>query len=167
MRIAVYAAMGLVALLLQAAVVPHALVFGQGPALPILPVVAVGLLYGTSEGAWAGGVIGALTDLFLGGAWGVGTLLYMATGYACGRLAGARGGGRLLVAVAAAGVAAAVVRAAGIAALRAGGGHVSLSALVPSPAYVAYTAVLAPFVLALFDGRATGRRRRRERAARL
>lgn len=160
MRIVIYGAIGLIALLLQVGLVPHVLIDGQGPALAVVPVVVVGLLYGPSEGAWAGGVIGALTDLSLGAGWGLATLVYMAAGYAAGRLAFVGRGALPVLALLACAAATVFVRALGTAALALAGSHPSLAALVPGVVGVAYTSVLAPPLLALLDGRVGARRRR-------
>lgn len=159
MRVLIYGAIGIVALVLQMGVVPYVMIDGQGPLLAVVPVVVVGLLYGPVEGAWAGAVVGALTDLMMGGLWGLATLLYMTVGYAAGRFSGTGRSGRTFLAFVGAGAAAAAVRAVGIVALRAGGGHVSVAALMPGLVFMGYTAVLGPIVLAIMDGRLHRRRR--------
>jgi len=158
-RIVIYGALALLATILQMGLVPHVLVLGQGPTLVVVVVVAVGLLYGPTEGVWAGGVAGALTDLLLGGPWGLATLAYMAVGYVSGRFAWARGRVRAAAALVLSAAAAAAVRAVGIVALRAGGGHVWLPGLVPGPEGLVYTAVLTPFLIAVLDGRVGPSRR--------
>lgn len=162
MRVVIYGAIGLLILLLQIGVVPYVQIDGQGPLLAVVPVVAIGLLYGPGEGAWAGGVIGALTDLTMGGLWGLATLLYMTVGVVAGRFAWAEGSALAFLSFFGTGLAAGVVRAVGIVALRAGGGHISLPALVPSLAFMGYTACLGPLVVAVLDGRVGARRRGRE-----
>lgn len=164
MKVVIYGLIGLIVVVLQIGVVPHVLIDGQGPVLAVVPVVAIGLLYGPSEGAWAGGVMGALTDLTMGGLWGLATLLYMTVGWVAGRFAGSGRSAMTFLSFVGTGAAAAAVRAVGVVALRAGGGHVSLPALVPGLAFMGYTAVLGPIVLAVLDGRVR-RTRRREREA--
>ncbi len=160
MRIMIYGAIGIVALVLQIGLVPHLLVHGQGPTLAVVPVVVIGLLYGPSEGAWAGAVIGALTDLSLGAGWGLGTLLYMTVGFVAGRFAFAGRAALPILALVGSALAALAVRLGGVLALVVAGAHLSLTALAPDAVGLAYTAVLAPPLLALLDGRVGGRRRR-------
>lgn len=163
MRIVIYGALGLIALILQMGLVPHILIEGQGPMLGIVPVVVVGLLYGPSEGAWAGGVIGALTDLSLGSGWGLATLVYMAAGFLAGRLAFIGRGALMALSLFACALAEVAVRDVATAAQVVAGAHVSVAALVPGIVGIAYTAVLAPPLLALLDGR-IGASRRKARA---
>ena len=163
MRVVIYGAIGVIALILQMGLVPHILIAGQGPMLGVVPVVVVGLLYGPSEGAWAGGVIGALTDLSLGAGWGVATLLYMAAGFAAGRLAFVGRSALMVLSLFACAAAEIAVRTLAVAATLAAGAHVSLGALAPSLVGAAYSAVLAPPLLALLDGR-VGASRRKARA---
>jgi rod shape-determining protein MreD len=161
-RVVIYGAIALITLIAQMGVIPHLLIDGQGPVLAVVPVVAVGLLYGPGEGAWAGAVIGALTDVLIGGPWGLATLMYMAVGFVAGRFAGAGRAALGALAFFGCGAAAAIVRAAGIVGLRAAGAHVSLAALVPGLVTLGYTAVLGPPLVAILDGRVG--RGRRERA---
>jgi hypothetical protein len=163
MRIVIYGAIGLIALIAQMGLVPHILIQDQGPMLALVPVVVVGLLYGPAEGAWAGGVIGALADFSIGAGWGLATLLSMAVGFGAGRLAFSPRGLRPILAFFVCAAAVVVVHAFALAALALAGANLVLAALVPSPVAVAYTAVLAPPLLLLLDGGV--RRERRPRRA--
>ncbi len=157
MRVVIYGVIGLFALVLQMGLVPSILVDGQGPFLAVAPVVVLGLLYGPGEGAWAGGVIGALVDFSLGAGWGLATLLLLAVGYGAGRLAFA---GRALLPVLAfvlTLLAAGLIQVVGRVSLVASGAHLTLASLVPGGIGVVYSAVLAPPLLLLLDGR-IGRR---------
>lgn len=165
MRIVIYAIMGLVLTVVQMAIVPHLVIHGGSPELPMVFAVAVGLLYGPDEGAVAGLILGLVPDLVGGWDVGVTALVGLTAGYVSGRFAFLRGEALSFLAFFGSAAAAYAVQVAGLLAVRAFGGHVALSALFPHVASLAYTAVLGPIVLAVLDGR-VGRRRRRQEGAR-
>jgi rod shape-determining protein MreD len=162
-RLVIYGAIGLIALLAQMGIVPHILIDGQGPMLGLVPVVVIGLLYGPGEGAWAGAVIGALVDFSVGGAWGLATLLSMAAGFGAGRLAFVGRGARTLLAFFVCALAVLLVQAFAVVGIALGGGNLAPSALLGGMVSVLYTAVLAPPLLILLDG-GVGRQRPASRA---
>jgi rod shape-determining protein MreD len=80
------ALVGLITVLLQAAVVSQVSVFGTSADLGPLVVMAIGLLCGSMPGAIAGFGIGLFVDLTLVQTLGITSLLYIPIGYWAGRL---------------------------------------------------------------------------------
>ncbi|HET9074292.1 MAG TPA: rod shape-determining protein MreD [Solirubrobacteraceae bacterium] len=80
------ALIGVLAVLLQAAVVSQISVFGVSADLGPLVVAAIGLLCGSLPGAVAGFGIGLFVDLTLVQTLGITSLLYIPIGYWAGRL---------------------------------------------------------------------------------
>jgi rod shape-determining protein MreD len=166
MRVLAYGLMGLVAVVVQMAVLPVLAVRGMVPWLSVALVVAVGLLYGPTEGVWAGGVVGGLTDLAVGRYVGLGTLAHMAVGYVAGRLAWLPPSARAVAAFVGSGAAAMATRAWVTMGMRLGGAHVPLHLALGSPISALYTALAGVVALSVLDGAAWGRRRRGARRRR-
>jgi len=70
--------------LLQATIMPHLVVWGVFPDLPVLVVASWGLLRGPAEGSLWGFIAGAAVDLFSGAPFGAATLSLIIVGLAAG-----------------------------------------------------------------------------------
>lgn len=71
--------------LVQATIMPHLVVGGVFPDLPVLVVVSWGLLRGSGEGVIWGGIAGIAVDLFSGAPFGAAGLALLAVGFLSGR----------------------------------------------------------------------------------
>ena len=80
------ALLGFATVVIQQAAVSQISIFGVSADLAPLVVMSVGLLAGSLAGAVTGFGIGLFVDLLLVQTLGVTSLLYIAIGYACGRL---------------------------------------------------------------------------------
>ncbi len=80
------ALVGLVAVLVQEAVIAQISIFGVSADVTPLAVMAIGLLCGSLPGAIAGFAIGLFVDLALVQTLGITSLLYIPIGYWAGRL---------------------------------------------------------------------------------
>jgi rod shape-determining protein MreD len=69
---------------LQTTVMPHLVIWGVFPDLPLLVVASWGLLQGPREGVIWGFVVGVAVDLFSGAPFGAATLGLLAVGFLAG-----------------------------------------------------------------------------------
>lgn len=164
-------AIGLVAALVQIGAVSQVSLLGVSPDLIPLVVMAVGLLCGSMTGAVTGFALGLFMDMALLQTLGVSSLVLLAVGYACGRLAELRDPAHTLVPVAA-GAAATAAATIGfslmqfllgvdspvsLALIREIVATVLVNALLALPVYVVLRRLLAPLL-------PSDPRRRRRRA---